>query len=95
MTDTTRQSAPEHPAYQIMLDPSLALPKAIVVVGLGELLSQRISMPFSPALGAKSDDFPNLPLRKMLWIYYIDPLSAEISLLSQTMNIYDVMIYIL
>jgi hypothetical protein len=49
-----------------MLDPSLALPKAIVVVGLGELLSQRISMPFSPALGAKSDDFPNLPLKKML-----------------------------
>lgn len=37
------------------------LPKAIVVVGLGELLSQRISIAFSSALGATLEVFFNLP----------------------------------
>ncbi len=42
----------------------IVLPKVIVVVGLGELLSQRISMPFSRPLG-ESDDFFNLPKEKI------------------------------
>lgn len=42
----------------------LPLPKAIIVVGLGELLSQRTSMLFPPAPGAvSSKDLLNLPIK--------------------------------
>ena len=40
------------------------LPKVIVVVGLGELLSQRISIPFPAAVG-ESEDFFNLPFKNI------------------------------